>query len=98
MLDCGSDEVCVSDLELLHTNVTYRFAIVTVHLLFYFSHYRDNSGSVLVGQESLIVGNVGQMVVDLSYRNLGEPAFQTSLTFSLPDVFINPTITPRNVR
>ena len=97
VLDCGSDEVCVSDLELLHSNVTYRYQMIKFIINFFFCHCRDNSGFVLVSQESLVVGVVSQVVVDLSYRNLGEPAFQTSLTFSLPDIFINPTVTPRDV-
>ena len=52
---------------------------------------------MLDGEQELVTGLVSQVVVDLSYRNFGEPAFQTSLTFSLPDVFINPTVTPRDV-
>ena len=51
----------------------------------------------MVGEQELVVGLVSQVVVGLRYRNLGEPAFQTSLTFSLPDIFINPTVTPRDV-
>lgn len=57
----------------------------------------DNSGSVLVGQQALIAGDVSQVTVGLRFRNLKEPAFQTFLTFSLPSIFVNPTITPKRV-
>ena len=59
--------------------------------------HRDNNGHLLIGQNVLVAGNVSHIVVDLSYRNLGEPAFQTSLTFSLPHIFFNPIISSRNV-
>ena len=58
--------------------------------------YRNGSGDVIDQQAVLIIGETSQIAANLRISNIIEN--ETVLTFELPTFFINPTISPGNVR
>ena len=58
------------------------------------SLHRNGSGDVI--DQNLVIGETSQITVNLRISNIIEN--ETVLTFELPTFFINPTLTPSNVR
>ena len=59
-------------------------------------YFRNGSGDVIDQQAVLVIGETSQIAANLRISNIIEN--ETVLTFQLPTYFINPSLTPSNVR
>ena len=57
---------------------------------------RNGSGDVIDQQVVLVIGETSQIAANLRICNIIEN--ETVLTFQLPTYFINPSLSPSNVR